>query len=107
GFLHVEILDTHLALVEGIRDRGLEHLLHDARAELRRELQRGLRLLDRLTADELEHRVALARRDPDVTLNGFGLHVRPAFRAPRSSRPRAGRVRGTRAWARTLRACAR
>jgi hypothetical protein len=34
GFLHIQILDANLARVEGVRDRGLEHLLDDASTHL-------------------------------------------------------------------------
>src|SRR2546426_10224658 len=74
GLLHVEVLETHLARVQRVRDRGLEHLLHDAGAQLGRELQGDLGLLDGLAADQLQHLVALARGDPHVSLNGSRFH---------------------------------
>src|SRR5262245_43004993 len=73
-FLHVEVLDAHLALVGRVRHRGLEHLLNDAGAELGRELERGLRLLDGLPANERQHLIALARRDAHVALDRGRLH---------------------------------
>src|SRR5947208_464000 len=54
GLLHEQLLDADAALVERVRHRRLEHLLHDARAQLGRELQRGLRLLHVHAADEVE-----------------------------------------------------
>src|ERR1044072_2496051 len=73
-FLHVHVLDPHLALVERVRDRGLEHLLNDARAVLGRELQRRGGLLHGVAADQVQDLVALARRDAHVALDGFGFH---------------------------------
>src|SRR5258706_3654029 len=74
GLFHIEVLETHLARVQRIRHRGLEHLLPDAGAHLGPELQPGLRLLHGLAADQLEHLVTLARCDPHVPLYGSRFH---------------------------------
>src|SRR5258706_1253807 len=43
--LHVQLLEAHLALVQRVRHPRLQHLLDDARPELRRELEGALCLL--------------------------------------------------------------
>src|SRR5262249_29264813 len=71
---HVELLDAHLAHVERVGDRGLQHLLHDARARLGREVEDVLSILHPPAPDQIEDLVRLARRDAHVSLDRSRFH---------------------------------
>src|SRR3954468_16851733 len=80
ALLHVDRLDLQLVdigtvVVLGVRDRGLEPLLHDDGGLLLGEFQDVQRLVDLLAADQVGNQPALVDGEADATEDCTGFHV--------------------------------
>src|SRR5712692_9108691 len=78
GLHHAQVVQVpHLVIVLRVRDGRPQHLLDESRGSLRRELQGGERLADRLVPDMIEDQPGLGGGHPDIPGGGAGLHAFP------------------------------